>query len=356
MNLTWWRDRRVFITGHTGFKGAWLCLLLRRLGAKVRGYSLLPATEPNLFTLAAIGDFVETQANDVRNLQHLTDALRRSDADIVIHMAAQSLVRESYQDPVTTYATNFMGTVNLLEAVRQVGEAVRAVLIVTSDKCYENRESAVGYAESAPLGGHDPYSSSKACAELATAAYRKSFFDGSTTAIATARAGNVIGGGDWARDRLIPDLVNAFAAGRRAAVRHPDSVRPWQFVLDPLSGYLTLLEYLRENGGDFAEAWNFGPSDDDARPVRWIADEMAAQWGAGAAWEPPGPGRHPHETACLKLDAGKAIERLHWRPCTSLATGVRWTAQWYAAWHQGADVRELCEKQIEAFLELSAEP
>ena len=351
MTPAWWRDRRVFITGHTGFKGAWLCLLLNRLGAKIRGYSLEPPTDPSLFALAGIGDFVETHHSDIRNAEQLTDAVKRSDAEIVIHMAAQSLVRQSYHDPIGTYSTNLMGTVNLLEAVRQTGEGVRAVVVVTSDKCYENRESSEGYLETAALGGHDPYSNSKACAELATDAYRRSFFDGSTTAIATARAGNVIGGGDWAKDRLIPDLVTAFAAGKPAVIRHPESIRPWQHVLDPLNGYLTLLEKLRESGRDFAEAWNFGPITDDAQPVRWIADEMTKQWGGGAGWEPV-HGRHPHETACLKLDASKAVSRLNWRPRTNLATGVKWTAKWYAAWHAQADVREISERQIDAYLDL----
>ena len=353
MTPAWWRDRRVFITGHTGFKGAWLCLLLKRLGAKIRGYSLHPPTDPSLFALARVGDFVETHERDVRNLEQLSEAVRQSGSEIVIHMAAQSLVRESYQNPIATYSTNLMGTVNLLEAVRRAGEGVRAVVIVTSDKCYENLESGSGYVETAQLGGHDPYSNSKACAEMVTEAYRRSFFDGSTTAIATARAGNVIGGGDWAKDRLIPDLVTAFAAGKRAIVRHPESVRPWQFVLDPLNGYLSLVEKLREVGRDFAEAWNFGPVEDDMRPVRWIADEMAGQWGDGVGWDPPAPGRHPHETACLKLDATKAISRLNWRPRTNLAKGVKWTAQWYAAWHEKADMREISERQIDAYLDLA---
>lgn len=354
MNPAWWRGRRIFITGHTGFKGSWLCLLLNRLGAKITGYSLPAPTEPNLFALAKLGEIIETSECDVRDLPRLIDAVRRSEAEIVIHMAAQSLVRESYRDPVGTYSANFMGTVNLLEAVRRAGEAVRAVVVVTSDKCYENHESAGGYPETARLGGRDPYSNSKACAELATNAYRQSFFDGSTTAIATARAGNVIGGGDWATDRLIPDLIMAFAKGQRAVIRHPDSIRPWQFVLDPLCGYLSLLERLREEGREFAEPWNFGPTDEDAQPVRWVADKLAAQWGAGAGWD-PSPGRHPHETKLLKLDPAKAISRLNWKPRTNLATALKWTADWYAAWHRGADMRDISLNQVDAFLELGDE-
>jgi len=351
MTPSWWRGRTVFITGHTGFKGAWLCLLLDRLGAKVRGYSLPPPTDPSLFTLADVHELAETQNADVRDLPRLTDALRQSRAEIVIHLAAQSLVRQSYLDPVGTYSVNLMGTVNLLEAVRQVGEDVRAVVVVTTDKCYENRESERGYLETDPLGGHDPYSSSKACAELATSAYRRSFFDGTTTAIASARAGNVIGGGDWSRDRLIPDLLRAFAAGKRAVIRNPDAVRPWQFVLDPLCGYLNLLEHLMEEGRGFAEAWNFGPMDEEARPVRWIADQMAAHWSDGAAWE-PSPSRQPPETAYLKLDAGKAMQRLLWRPHTDLPTALKWTAQWYKAWHRGENVRRISRDQIDEFLQL----
>jgi CDP-glucose 4,6-dehydratase len=349
MNPQWWKDRTVFLTGHTGFKGAWMLLLLNRLGAKVCGYSLLPPTEPSLFALAKLHELVDTQPSDVCDLPKLTNALRRCNAEIVIHMAAQSLVRESYQDPAGTYSTNLLGTVNMLEAVRNAGEAVRAVVVVTTDKCYENHESERGYSETEPLGGHDPYSSSKACAEIATASYRRSFFDGSTTAIATARAGNVIGGGDWAKDRLIPDLITAFAVGKRAVIRNPDSIRPWQFVLDPLAGYLDLAERLRQDGRDYADAWNFGPDDSDARPVRYIADELASHWAASATWEQT-PGRHPHETACLKLDATKAKTRLGWRPRTNLTTALKWTGQWYKAWNDGQEMRAVSQKQIDAFL------
>ena len=327
-------------------------MLLDRLGAKVRGYSLGPPTEPSLFSLAKLGEIVDTSESDVRDLPKLTDALRRSEADIVIHMAAQSLVRESYHDPVGTFSANMMGTVNLLEAVRRAGESVRSVVVVTTDKCYENHESPRGYQETEALGGHDPYSNSKACAELATSAYRRSFFDGSTTAIATARAGNVIGGGDWAKDRLIPDLMTAFAQKKKGIIRNPDSIRPWQFVLDPLWGYLGLAERLREEGREFAEAWNFGPEDSDAKPVRWIADELAKHWADGAGWETT-PGRHPHETACLQLDAQKARKRLNWRPRTNLATALKWTAQWYKAWNDGENLRAVSEKQIDAFLGLN---
>jgi CDP-glucose 4,6-dehydratase len=349
MTPSWWRDRTVFVTGHTGFKGSWLVMLLERLGARVRGYSLAPPTEPSLFALAKLNEIVDTRSSDVRDLGALSEMLRRSEAEIVIHMAAQSLVRESYADAVGTFATNLMGTVNLLEAVRRAGEMVRAVVVVTTDKCYENHESPRGYREDERLGGYDPYSSSKACAELATSAYRRSFFDGSTTAIASARAGNVIGGGDWAKDRLIPDLVRAFVGGKKAVIRNPDSVRPWQFVLDPLCGYLDLAERLRDDGPEFAEAWNFGPGDEDAKPVRWIADRMSGAWADEAGWE-ASPGRHPHETAYLRLDATKAKERLEWRPRVDLETGLKWTGQWYKAWNRGEDMRAVSQRQIDQFL------
>ena len=352
MTPSWWRGRTVFITGHTGFKGAWLCLLLDRLGAKVRGYSLPPPTDPSLFALASVHELAQTDNADVRDLPKLTDALGQSGAQIVFHLAAQSLVRQSYLDPVGTYWVNLLGTVNLLEAVRQVGDAVRAVVIVTTDKCYQDRDPPRACLETDPLGGHDPYSSSKACAELATSAYRQSFFDGTTTAIASVRAGNVIGGGDWARDRLIPDLVTAFAAGKRAVIRSPDAVRPWQFILDPLCGYLNLMEHLVEEGGAFAEAWNFGPTGDDIRPVRWIADQMAAHWANGAAWQ-PSSSRQPRESAYLNLDAAKAMERLLWRPRADLPTALKWTAQWYKAWHRGENVRRISQDQIDQFFHLA---
>jgi CDP-glucose 4,6-dehydratase len=355
MTPSWWRDRSVFITGHSGFKGAWLVLLLQRLGAKIHGFSLAPPTEPSLFSVAGLNEFVDPTPRDIRDLAALTDSLRSAEPEIVIHMAAQSLVRESYRDPVSTYATNLLGTVHLLEAVRRAGESVRAVVIVTTDKCYENHESPTGYRETEPLGGFDPYSNSKACAELATASYRSSFFDGSTTAIATARAGNVIGGGDWAADRLIPDLIRAFVAGQKAVIRHPDSIRPWQFVLDPLAGYLTLAEELREHGPSFAEPWNFGPDDRDATPVSTIADRMAQLWGDGAAWETV-HGRHPHETASLRIDANKARDRLDWNPRTDLPTAIDFTGHWYKAWHRGQDMLTFSQKQIDQFLSLNPNP
>jgi CDP-glucose 4,6-dehydratase len=349
MNGSWWKSRKVFVTGHTGFKGSWLCLMLEQLGAKVHGYSLPPTTQPNLYSLAGVERYVQNSQADVRDLGRLTAAVRQADCQIVIHMAAQALVRESYQDPVGTYATNVMGTVNVLEAVRSAGAGVAAVLVVTSDKCYENQEQLAGYREDEPMGGHDPYSSSKGCAELVASAYRRSFFRAGKTAVASARAGNVIGGGDWAKDRLIPDMIRAFAENRAAIIRSPDSIRPWQHVLEPLGGYLTLAEHLVEKGQPFAEGWNFGPREEDGKPVGWIAGRVVELWGEKARWEQSG-GQHPHEAVSLKLDTGKARTRLGWKPKMDLARALEGTIGWYKAWNSGQDLQKTSMRQIEQFL------
>jgi CDP-glucose 4,6-dehydratase len=352
MTPGWWKGRGVFVTGHTGFKGAWLCMLLHHLGAKVHGFSLPPPTNPSLFDLARIGELASTTIGDVRDPAALQSALRQSEAPIVLHMAAQSLVRESCRDPVGTYSTNVMGTVNLLEAVRLAGDQVRAVVVVTTDKCYENREWVWGYRENEPMGGHDPYSNSKGCAELVTAAYRSSFFARTSTAVASARAGNVIGGGDWAADRLIPDMIRAFAQGTPVVIRNPKSIRPWQFVLEPLAGYLTLAERLFDDGRAFAGPFNFGPRDTDARPVEWIVNRLVEQWGSGAGWK-LAAGEQPHEANHLKLDISKAGSRLGWSPRTDLGLALRWITDWYKALDRSEDVRAVSTGQIAAFL---AEP
>lgn len=349
MNAAFWQDKRVFITGHTGFKGAWLSLWLQSLGAKVTGYALPAPTQPNLFDIAEIEQGMSSIVGDVRDGDALIAAMTEQRPDIVIHMAAQSLVRRSYADPVETYATNVLGTVNLLEAVRQV-DSVRAVVNVTSDKCYENQEWAWGYRENDRLGGYDPYSNSKACAELVTYAYRRSFFSTQgRTALASVRAGNVIGGGDWAEDRLIPDLINGFSTNKPVLIRNPNAIRPWQHVLEPLSGYLTVAERLYLHGVEYAEDWNFGPHDSDAKPVYWIADKLAALWGDAAAWQLDGE-QHPHEAHYLKLDCSKAHARLGWQPRWTLEQAITAVVAWYKAYRQGTDIRTMCLGQIDAYV------
>jgi len=344
-----WKGRRVLLTGHTGFKGAWLALLLERLGAEVTGFALAPPTQPSLFELARAGEALRDLRGDVRDLPAVRRAVDETKPEIVIHTAAQSLVRTSYEEPVATYATNVMGTVHVLEAARHA-PSVRAVLVVTSDKCYENREWVWGYRENEPMGGSDPYSSSKGCAELVTGAYRASFFQ-SGAAVASARAGNVIGGGDWAPNRLLPDAARAFSAGRPLEVRNPRAVRPWQHVLEPLSGYVALAEALQEDGAAFAGAWNFGPADEDARTVGDVVERFTQLWGGGARWEAT-PGVHPHEAHLLRLDCAKARTVLGWRPRTRLDEALQWTADWYGSWRRGVDMREFTREQIERYLSM----
>jgi CDP-glucose 4,6-dehydratase len=346
-----YKGKKVLITGHTGFKGSWLCLWLHTLGAKVTGYALDPPTNPSMFKICRIDEIMTSISGDVRDLALLKQALSEATPEIVIHMAAQAIVRESYNDPLTTFSTNIMGTVNLLEAVRHVG-SVRAVIVVTTDKCYENRDGVWGYRENEPLGGHDPYSSSKACAELITAAYRRSFFgvphrnskDLHQPYLATARAGNVIGGGDWARDRLIPDYIRALVAGEKILIRYPLAVRPWQHVLEPLGGYLILAAQLSVEGAPFAEAWNFGPSDEDARSVGWVVERIAKTV-PGFVWEKDKEDQ-PHEASYLRLDSSKARIRLGWRHRWSLETALDKTMAWYEAWRQGKDMRGFSIRQI----------
>jgi len=348
-----WRGRRVFLTGHTGFKGGWLSLWLQQLGAELTGYALAPPTTPSLFEVARVGAGMRSLIADIRDGEALASAMRDAKPEIVIHMAAQPLVRYSYQAPVETYATNVMGTVHLLEAVRQT-DSVRAVVNVTSDKCYENREWIWGYRENEPMGGHDPYSNSKGCAELVTAAYRNSYFNPARNgqrgvALASARAGNVIGGGDWADDRLIPDILRAIAAGQPAPIRNPGAVRPWQHVLEPLSGYLLLAQRLVEDGPVHAEAWNFGPAEADARPVQWLVDGLTRAWGEGTCWQSDTTSQ-PHEAHCLKLDCAKAHARLGWRPRWPLARALESIVAWHRAHARRADMQTVCLRQIDEYV------
>lgn len=347
VSASFWRGRRVFLTGHTGFKGSWLSLWLQTVGAEIHGYALEPPTEPNLFTVASVGKgMVSSTIADIRDTTAFHRAMQAARPEIVFHLAAQSLVRYSYTAPVETYATNVMGTVNLFEAVRGT-PGVRAVVNVTTDKCYENREWVWGYRENEPMGGHDPYSSSKACAELVTAAYRRSFLEAAGIAVASARAGNVIGGGDWAEDRLVPDILQAFEQGRRVQIRNPNAVRPWQHVLEPLSGYLVLAQRLFDEPG-FAEGWNFGPDDSDTRSVEWIVRHLASIWGGEAAWVVDG-GQHPHEAGYLKLDISQARTRLGWNPRWDLPQALERTVEWQRAWRSGAEMHDFSLRQIAAY-------
>jgi CDP-glucose 4,6-dehydratase len=343
MNPAAWAGRRVFVTGHTGFKGAWLAMILSEAGAEVHGYALAPPTEPSCFGCCRVAELLAAHhVADVRDLDRLGRAMRDARPDAVFHLAAQALVRRSYQDPIETYATNVMGTANVLDAVRQVG-GVRAVVSVTSDKCYENLERDEPYRESDAMGGHDPYSSSKGCAELVTSSYARSFLRPAGVRVASARAGNVIGGGDWAEDRLVPDLVRATASSNALAVRSPDATRPWQHVLEPISGYLRLAERMLENDPVAEGAWNFGPSADDIRPVRWVLDRMCAQL-PGARWE-PGPTPALHEARLLALDSGKAQRELGWHPAWMLDRAIEETAAWYLAHARGEDMRQFSLEQ-----------
>ncbi len=339
-----WRGKRVLLTGHTGFKGSWLSLWLQQLGAELQGYALAPEGEHRLFDAARVGDGMRSTLADVRDLATLRAAASAFAPDIVLHLAAQPLVRQSYVDPVQTYATNVMGTVHVLEAAR-AAPSVRAVVVVTTDKCYENDGRAEGYREDATMGGHDPYSSSKGCAELVTSAYRRSFFGAGPAAVASARAGNVIGGGDWATDRLVPDILRAFERDEPVVIRHPHSTRPWQHVLEPLSGYLVLAQRLWRDGASVAEGWNFGPRDEDAWPVQRVVEQLGARWGGGARWQLD-DGVHPHEANLLKLDIAKADARLGWTPRWSLEDALGRVVDWHRAWRAGADARALCLAQI----------
>lgn len=347
MNLSFWKGRSVFITGHTGFKGAWLCLWLRHLGARVTGYALEPPTDPSLFDLATAGNEMSDLRGDVRDAEALESSIQNAAPEIILHLAAQSLVRLSYENPVETFATNIMGSVNLLEAVRRA-PSVLAALVVTSDKCYENHGWARGYREGDAMGGFDPYSSSKGCAELVTAAYRRSFFEGRAgraAGIATARAGNVIGGGDWAKDRLLPDLLKSFAEGRPAVIRNPLATRPWQHVLEPLRGYLMLAERLWNGDDTIPGGWNFGPHGTDVKPVSWIADAAAKHWGGNASWERDSE-CHPHEAHSLQLDIAKAESQLGWHPVLTVEEAVAWTVRWYRGLLDGQSARALALRDI----------
>jgi CDP-glucose 4,6-dehydratase len=348
VDASFWKGKKVYLTGHTGFKGSWLSLWLQSMGATVKGYSLAPNTTPSIFTEAKVVQGMDSEVGDIRDLQQISKSMRDFNPDILIHMAAQPLVRLSYEEPVETYTTNVIGTVNVLEAARKCAN-LKAIVSVTTDKCYENNEWEWGYRENEAMGGHDPYSSSKGCAELVTSAYRRSFFSTEDTAsLASARAGNVIGGGDWAEDRLIPDILRAFEKSKPVVIRNPLSTRPWQHVLEPLSGYLVLAQELFLNGDEFAEGWNFGPKDEDCKPVSWILDQMVNSWGNGASWELD-KNNNPHEAGFLKLDCSKASNRLKWNPKWNLQLTLKSIVDWHQLYTIGGDIKKQCLKEINTY-------
>jgi len=356
LDRSFWKARQVLLTGHTGFKGSWLSLWLERLGANVTGYALNPPTQPSLFEQAKIGGSIRSVCADIRDFPSLKAAIAECRPAVIIHMAAQSVVRRGYLDPIETYSSNVMGTVNLFEAIRQLRQSC-VIVNVTSDKCYQNNEWIWGYRENEPMGGRDPYSNSKGCAELVTSAYRESFFPTESiqdhgVVVASARAGNAIGGGDWTTDQLIPDLMRAFLANERCLIRNPSAIRPWQFVLEPLHGYLMLAERLTEDGPSFASGWNFGPADTDAKPVSWIADELARLWGNRASWSRDAA-NHPREAHYLKLDASKARSCLGWRPVVPLDSALGWIIEWWREFQAGGDLRKMTGTQIERYEALS---
>ena len=349
VNPLFWADKRVLLTGHTGFKGSWLSLWLQKMGATLRGVSLAPENNPCMFDIAQVEENIESHFVDIRDLPKLRAAVLDFEPDIIIHMAAQPLVRKSYVDPIETFQTNVMGTANVLEVARSCSN-LKTIVNVTTDKCYENREWAWGYRENDPMGGFEPYSSSKGCAELLSSAYRNSFLAEAGIALATARAGNVIGGGDWSIDRLVPDILRSIENGDPIQIRNPSSIRPWQHVLEPLSGYLVLAERLTaDNGQYFAQSWNFGPNDEDARSVEWIVNHVCDKWGEGATWTSQS-GDHPHEANYLKLDISKARQELQWAPRWNLETAIEKTIDWHRAWIEQKNMHEISNQQIEAFL------
>jgi len=353
VDASFWKNKRVFLTGHTGFKGGWLSLWLASMGAKVTGYALAPNTSPNFFEVASVAGYLEQSfIADIRDLAKLQKAMAVAKPEIVIHMAAQPLVRYSYANPVETYATNVMGTVHVLESIRAL-DCVRAAVIVTTDKCYENKEWAWGYRENESMGGHDPYSNSKGCAELVTGAYRRSYFSpdkysAHRVAIASARAGNVIGGGDWSEDRLIPDAIKAFEANKTLIIRNPLATRPWQHVLEPLSGYLVLAQALYQEGAKFNGGWNFGPRDEDARSVQEVINLLIKNWGSEASWTQD-QSEQPHEAHSLKLDCSKARQYLNWVPRWTLEQAVEHITQWHKALQPHENMREISLKQIASY-------
>ena len=354
VNPEFWKGKRVFLTGHSGFKGSWTSLWLQYLGANVKGYSLEPPTKPSLFKEANVAENMISEFENINDLSTLKSSMKSFNPEILIHMAAQPLVRLSYKDPIETYMTNVIGTANVLESARLCSN-LKAIVSITTDKCYENKEWSWGYRENEPMGGHDPYSSSKGCAELVTSAYRRSFFNTNDSAfLASARAGNVIAGGDWASDRLIPDILKAFEKGESVSVRNPLSTRPWQHVLEPISGYLVLAEMLFTEGEAFAEGWNFGPKDEDCKSVGWILEKMTQKWGKGAHWKLDDK-NNPHEAGFLKLDCSKAAQKLHWLPQWDLDSTLDLIVNWHQSWLSEKNMKQQCLQEINNYQNYSNE-
>lgn len=347
VNSEFWHGKKVFVTGHTGFKGSWLSLWLHSMGAIVKGYALTPPTSPSLYDEACVAEKIESEIGDIRDFDQLKKSMKSFDPDLLIHMAAQPLVRFSYKEPLETYDINVMGTAKVLEAARACAK-LKSIVSVTTDKCYENKEWVWAYRENEPMGGYDPYSSSKGCAELVTSSYRRSFMQDQGIGLASARAGNVIGGGDWADDRLIPDILRAFEKQEPVIVRNPLSTRPWQHVLEPLSGYLVLAQKLYESPSEYAEGWNFGPFDEGAKPVEWILNQMVSKW-EGASWTLDKEA-HPHEAGYLKLDISKAKSRLNWYPAWRLEKTLEKIVYWHQAWLANDDMQVICLNEINEYM------
>ncbi len=348
LNSNFWLNKKVFITGHTGFKGSWLSIWLKSLGAQVKGYSLNPTEKTNLFEIANVSNDMISEIGDIRNLSQLKKSIDTFEPEIILHLAAQPIVRISYKEPIETYSTNVMGTLNLLECSRKCS-SVKSIVCITTDKCYENKEIDIGYKEDDPMGGHDPYSSSKGCCEILISSYRNSYFNKpESPALASARAGNVIGGGDWSSDRLIPDVVSAFMNNKNVVIRNPMAIRPWQHVLEPLSGYLYLAENLYQSKKNFSEAWNFGPDYSDCKSVEWILDKMIQLWGGNVSWTKD-LGYNPYEAKLLKLNITKASEKLNWNPKWNIEKALKLTIDWYKAFQHGYDMEKLCLNQINEY-------
>ena len=355
MNKEFWNKKKILVTGHSGFKGSWLSLWLQKLNANVIGFSKSVPTNPSLFELANIENGMTSIIGNVCDYDKLEKTIKEYKPEIVIHMAAQAILRESYSNPIETYATNVMGTVNLLESIRKT-DNVKVILNVTTDKCYEPNESSKGHLETDRLGGYDPYSNSKACSELVTSSFRNSFFNPKEhqkhgISLASCRAGNVIGGGDWGKDRLIPDIMKGILNNKVIKIRNPNSTRPWQHVLDPLNGYLTLVEKLWSSGSEFSEGWNFGPLEDDERPVKWIVEKLTGLWAKDIRWNIDN-NVNPHEENYLRLNCTKANSRLDWMPKLNLEQGLEWVIEWYKQYEQNNNMREITEQQIEEFQKL----